>query len=387
MKFKILYFALYSFMFCFFVSCTFDKSKSNDTIEQNEIKEVEIAKVIKYTADPFLNDYASIICGEQPVKYFLSISNTDSWKKIKTQIDNEWQYVIESKVNKIRPWADSVMNNMNLGGNLIYPFAGADFLFANLFFENADSTVMIGLEEPGSIMADTLNTKSFLSHISKVYNSLYFSNHAGFFRTLSMKDQMNEPELSGTIPVLLFYMKKMGYSIFSLKNIEFDSIGNVTPDTSKKSYACQIDYFNQDNKLKKLFYIKYDLSNHSLNKDKKLIGFLNKFSKPNVLIKSASYLMRYSNFSIIRDYLLNNSRCILQDDSGIPYRFFEEPIWGINLFGKYSKVIPLFEESFQPDLQEAYQSSTVRNLPFSIGYNINHGEPNLMLLTKKKEKL
>lgn len=386
MKILVLHIALFAFVFCTLISCNSQKKPCDESIVSDSVKIVLHDTVIKCSVDTFLNDYASIISGKEPTKYFRTVYNTDSWKKIQQSIDQEWQYVLVNKINKIKSWTDSTMHNVTSSHNLIYPFAGADFLYANLFYTNADNTVMIGLEEPGAVMVDTTDLNKFLGHVTKVYKSLYYSNHAGFFRTLSMKEELNEPDLNGTIPALLFYISKMGYSISSVKNIEIDSLGSLSFSNSTHTYACQIEYFNQDNRLRRLYYIKYDLSDYSMSSDSRLVKFLDKFNDPNVLIKSASYLMRSDNFSVIRNYLLNKSHCLLQDDSGVPFKYFDKTVWNVLLFGKYSKTIPLFKNSFQPDLRDAFQNSPVGNLPFNIGYNINHGEPILILTTCKKDK-
>ena len=59
------------------------------------------------------------------------------------------------------------------------------------------------------------------------------------------------------------------------------------------------------------------------------------FSKgPGVtLLKAASYLMHSDNFSQVRGYLLAHSKVILEDDSGIPYRFFSNNKWNVRFVG------------------------------------------------------
>lgn len=384
MKRIVLKFEVFFLIFFLLLSCSSDIDQKKTVAITKVQKKTVIPPPIKITVDQFLDDYASVICGKEPTVYFKSVCNTSAWKELKQRIDSEWGYVTKNKVNKIKPWADSIMPKVRVGDNLIYPFAGADFLYANLFYENADSVVMIGLENPGDIMADTTDSKKFLGHVSKVYKALYFSNHMGFFRTISMRNELNDSELSGTIPGLLFYIRKMGYSISSLKHFQIDTNGALSSINSKQAFACKIEYFNQDNKLRCLFYVKYDLSDNSLIKDKRMVLFLDKFSKPNVLIKSASYLLHSKNFSVMKDYILKKSNCILQDDTGLPYRFFESTEWDVNLFGTYTKVIPLFSGSFQADLRDAFKTKGKGELPFSIGYNINHGEPNLILSSRKK---
>ncbi len=371
-------------------SCTVDNNnQKKETINEkttliDSVKIVLKDSIIDFATDTLINDYASIVSGKQPVKYFRTICSNEDWNYVKSHVINEWKYVSKNKIIKIEPWADSVIQKKTASNTLIYPFAGADFLYPSLFYNDADSIVMIGLEDPGSISVDTLDFFVFLNHISKIYKSLFFSNHAGFFRTNSMKEELNEPELHGTIPPILYYISSLGYTISSLKYFIIDSSGNFSFKRDGNTLACEIDYFGSDKKIRRLFYIKYDLSDYNLGRDSSLMSFLNKFDKPSILVKSASYLMHKNNFSMIRNYILNKSYCLLQDDTGIPYKYFDKTIWDVSLFGKYSKTISIFKNNFQPDLSEAYKGSDVEKMPISIGYNTNHGEPNFILAVRKK---
>jgi hypothetical protein len=85
----------------------------------------------------------------------------------------------------------------------------------------------------------------------------------------------------------------------------------------------------------------------------------------------------------MRNLLLTNTKTLLQDDSGIPYRFISDSTWNVKLFGRYTKPIGLFAGRIQPDLKKAFASSTPAELPFRIGYNISHNEPHLILSQKK----
>lgn len=72
---------------------------------------------------------------------------------------------------------------------------------------------------------------------------------------------------------------------------------------------------------------------------------------------------------MIRDVVLAKSNFIMQDDSGIPYRFFPPEVWSTQLYGSYTAPIALFSEHAEADLAEAYTSDKVKKLPFRIGYN------------------
>ena len=89
-------------------------------------------------------------------------------------------------------------------------------------------------------------------------------------------------------------------------------------------------------------------------------------------------------FSIIRDFILSESKSVLQDDSGIPFKFLNEGKWDLTIYGSYTVPIPMFKPFYQDDLKKAVSdSSKVKKLPFGIGYNWRLGQSNLLVAKKK----
>ena len=76
--------------------------------------------------------------------------------------------------------------------------------------------------------------------------------------------------------------------------------------------------------------------------------------------KAASYLLHEPYFSRIRSFLLNYAISVLQDDSGIPFRFFRDGRWQLWLFGTYSGTLDIFAKYYQSDLQSAFATSRSR---------------------------
>ena len=75
--------------------------------------------------------------------------------------------------------------------------------------------------------------------------------------------------------------------------------------------------------------------------------------------------MHSDNFSQVRGYLLAHSKVILQDDSGIPYRFFSKDKWNLRFYGHYPGPIRRFLKNAQPDLaRERRQRSAALALQF-----------------------
>ena len=95
--------------------------------------------------------------------------------------------------------------------------------------------------------------------------------------------------------------------------------------------------------------------------------------------------MHYSSFSDIRDLVLSKSKFLVQDDTGIPYRFFPQNQWKTNLFGVYEAPIKDFDAGlFQKDLSGAYNDSSLYkgNLNFSLGYHWGSRKQNQLVAVK-----
>jgi hypothetical protein len=84
-------------------------------------------------------------------------------------------------------------------------------------------------------------------------------------------------------------------------------------------------------------------------------------------------------FSLIRDQILANSGAILQDDSGIPYRYFQTGAWKVQLFGDYNRPYGSFRWLEQSDLRNAYKSAGSKPLAFRVGYGYSRIASNLLL--------
>ena len=103
-------------------------------------------------------------------------------------------------------------------------------------------------------------------------------------------------------------------------------------------------------------------------------------------LKGASYLMHESYFSEIRNYIFKKSSTIVQDDSGIAFRYFKtsEFNWEYSLYGNYVKPISLFSYAYQTDLDSLWKVKGSKSVGFGIGYNFKDKNSNLMIAKKIK---
>ena len=90
---------------------------------------------------------------------------------------------------------------------------------------------------------------------------------------------------------------------------------------------------------------------------------------------------------MIRDSVLANAANILQDDSGIPYRFFQSDSWDVQLYGEYAQPYGGFRLMEQPTLRKAYDESPVKPLALRLGYGYSKIASNWLLARRRSKNL
>ncbi len=90
-----------------------------------------------------------------------------------------------------------------------------------------------------------------------------------------------------------------------------------------------------------------------------------------------------NGFSTVRDFLLNHSNVLVQDDSGIPISAFDPAKWSLRFFGSYTGPIDLFKQYYQAPLQALYQQSNPAPLSFGIGYRWARSQSTLIVAERR----
>ncbi len=386
-------------------SCDENTSNQPENTATTKLPEdtTAVEKINYPQADKF-DDFAKFIAGTEGVasSELKALEALPEWKSYQTNLDQLWKET-NAKLPIIREWTRAELSSVNQnGGTLFYPFSGADFLHADLFFPNHDHIVMMALEPVGDFpdlnekkTAGTLNT--YLSDLKKAMNAIL---RLSFFRTIAMADDF-QSEMDGTLHVITHFMSRTDHELMYQEKVAILPNGELTNDLSQavdSTYIGNRFYFkrNGEENVRTLTYFAVNVQNtayHSrgglvakgLDTRKDLVNYFQKINIKSTYLKSASYLMHRPTFSIIRDLILNESEYLLQDDSGIPVQFFDPNIWDLTFYGNYSFPISLFAERHQEDLKEIYANKemTVKPLPFGIGYQYKKGTSNLMLAKKK----
>jgi len=190
---------------------------------------------------------------------------------------------------------------------------------------------------------------------------------AGYFVTKEMRVALKQSPLQGTVPLFCFMLARNGDRIVSIQ---------ASGDHAEIRFTAP-----GDSRMRTLHYFSYNLSNGGMGKGSAFTHFL-KSARPDVgYLKSASYLLHETDFSVIRNLLLTQCRAIVQDDSGIPLRCFASDRWRVFNFGVYAPPLDIFKKYHQPDLAALYAEHPSAPLPFGAGYHWDPKTANLMVFT------
>lgn len=376
---------------CFIISCGGNKKKETseeikDTLKN--VNKVEIQTNKKYT------DIARFISGmsvdEKSELY--ELSQTGSFKSYVSSSDSSWARFEKKRLAKMRTWAGEEISDINKDlKTLFYPFSGPDFVHAYTLFPKATTYIMFGLEPVGNIPDFNKIPKEKLGDFFSALNySIEDALSLSFFKTIDMSKELNSELISGALPVILLFVARTGHEIVDIKPIDLDKNGKIKVIDSFLNLKSEASYnkgaeitFIQtgDSIIRKIIYFSANVADGGLKLNLNCENYFKNMEENVVtMVKSATYLMHKGHFSIIRNTVLSKSKSILQDDSGIAYKFFDSAKWNIQLYGEYKGPIALFANHFETDLQQAYAKLNIKPVSFQYGY----GSHSVVLVARKK---
>jgi len=324
--------------------------------------------VAEYTGDAAWNDTARFLAGlpaTGPGAYN-RLRHTAIWTAHQQQMDAMFASFGKSRQSAILGWQGGALGGVG-SSTVFYPFSGPDFLYAHVFFPRANRYILAGLESPGSVPDVSRAPHDEISAmLGNLRTSLKSNVHFSYFITKDMKTDLGRTRMEGSLPLVLVFLARTGYKIQSVRLIDLSADGAVVG----RSGGGAAPGFHIVANGKNIYYFQENLADSSLGSDKRLLRFVQSQGAPVTFLKSASYLMHSGGFATIRNAILDQSRAVVQDPSGVPFNDFVSRGWKIKLYGNYSGTLDLFKEYYQPDLAAAYrdpkyQSSAVN---FGIGY-------------------
>ncbi|MEB3831665.1 hypothetical protein [Phormidium sp. CCY1219] len=372
---------------------------SSPTAEVSETPETQ-AQTPETSADPLaefdmekaalLTDTAKLLAGMEvdDNSAIASVQDTRAWNDYAYALNTSWEQLEAQQISKVRKWAASELKSINATSPpIFYPFSGPDFLYGYSLFPEGREFVMVGLEPVGDIPnLQNLSPGQLNSKLQNVNQSLYAILQFSFFRTKDMAVDLAD---KGVLPILFVFMARTNNQILDVNYVGLDKEAKIQildngENTQGMIPGVKISFLPEGaSEPRTVYYFSTDLSDEGLQKTPEFSEFVRQMGTPVTYLKAASYLMHYDSFSTIRNLIFDQSSHVLQDDSGIPLRYFDEQKWDLTFYGTYIQPIELFANMYQPKLRQVYQNnSNIKGLNFGIGYKY-YNDSNLMLATKE----
>jgi len=386
---------IFAVVFFIVAACGSGTQSKNENHTENDSIASDVVE-ISFPKDETHNQIAALLSGTAINDFGDDFGESEYWDSYKQNIDTPWVRITDTRLKHIYAWADSVVSpKINDTALMFYPFSGPDFLHAYQMFPNANQYIFVAMEKLGSIPnLYESNNEELLDYLESVNYSLRDIYKRSYFITGNMEQDLRKHHVDGVLPVFYVFLHKTGHEIYDMGYFELDANGEFIeieqPTNTLEKTECIRFWIRKDgdNKIKTLTYFYADISDSGFDKNPVFKKYLDSIRECNTFMKSASYLSHYGTFSKIRDLVLNKSNAVLEDDTGIPFRYFEPEHWTANLFGVYVKPIADFPSTYlyQKDLSYAYDTTDVGKLPFSLGYHWRTGKQNWMLYVKMNEE-
>ncbi len=332
------------------------------------------------------NDVARFLAGLPPSEGSPLSAHTRerAWQSHAAAMESAWANIETRQLSRIRTWSANELARPS--DVLYYFFSGPDFLYADAFFPSATTYVMAALEPSGPLPAIGRTRRETLGYgLAQLRSSLNSVLNFSFFRTREMRTTLSANTFSGTLPILYIFLARTGKTIDEVTFHDINEDGTLVAegDGLPKGAAsvAKILFKGGDGKQRTLYYVRTDLSNGGWRKSG-FKAFCEKLEPGDALIKSASYLLHSNAFTEVRTHLLERSKRLLQDDSGIPVSFFKTEEWQLRPYGRYLGPISVFPSNYQQRLAELFRRSKPPTIDFGIGYRFRPNESNILIADK-----
>jgi hypothetical protein len=292
------------------------------------------------------------------------------WQQHAREMDQAWAKKQSQQIAPIRNWMWTHADpHIRSTGTMYYMVGGPDFLYANTFFPYASTYILARLEPIGQVPDLTqMSPEHVAAELATMRGSMSTILRFRYFITKDMRAELGRGHIAGTLPILYVFLARLGYAVLDVAPVKTPAEGvKITFKDPTRQQA------------QTLYYFKTDLSGGGQS------AFLKWCAGRGTgvsLLKAASYLMHTEGFNGVRNFLLQNSKVIVQDDSGIPLRAFPKP-WVVHNYGRYVPHGEMFAKYNQPDLAALYQRNPPSPLGFAFGYHWQPDRGILMLATRE----
>jgi hypothetical protein len=333
------------------------------------------------------DDTAHFLAGLPPAadSPLAALAGDARWQRHARYFDAIFEREDATTLSRVRAFAQEHLADRH--DTMLYMFSGPDFLYATSFFPNASTYVLAGLEPVGDVPQLTALKRPFLEYtLQNIESSIGTLMNYSFFITHNMKTQLSAGPVYGTLPILYVFLARTGKTVHDVTFVDLDGDGNIQTwnETGGKrgssaAPGVRIIFSAGNGPWQTLYYFSTNLADGGVTRSG-FLTFCGKLGVADSFIKSASYLLHSGGFNKVRDFLLEHSATILQDDSGIPLVYFDPKKWRLQPFGRYVPPLSIFPRAYQPRMAELFRKATP--IEFGLGYRWRKNESNLLLAQK-----
>ena len=285
------------------------------------------------------------------------------------QLENERWLQSQPRIKAMQEWSAKELQPLVPPEHAVfYPFAGPDALHALSLFGGARRIVLVGLEPVGALPDPAAVPPGFFSRLGSALGDVH---RLTFFRTHEMSTDFQR---EGVLSALVATVARMGGRVSSVQGAQAASNPPTPP-------GARIDWATAAGQARRLDYVQADLANSGLKAAPSLTSMVHGLAPCVTFVKAAMYLLAEPRFASLRQMILDDSSIVLQDDTGVPFRYFDER-WAARFFGRYEAPGSPFEERVQPALRSAFEQHGASALSFGIGYHVHPSRSNLLVASK-----
>lgn len=331
-------------------------------------------------------------------------AHCDRMRWIYGQFKTTWIAKARPYIAKLRP--------SDLPSVVVYPFGGGDLSSALTVFPAATELTTISLEAPGDIRAiDTIDARRLAADLKAISTDIRRLYGEAYSTTQSLM-AASHSELPGTImfalaglavhdmePVRLRYFGiEPDGSIRYLSERELDERAKAIAEKGTKKKHSRHFWYEQTSAfanveiqfrprgdakapVRTYRHILANLDDAHDRADGRVLAHLEGKGKVAVMTKAASFLLRWDDFSEVRNYLLAHAAWMISDASGIPPRYAEPAGFEHVTFGDFTG--PYFIQDprgARKELVRMWAEQERRDLPFRFGYPDRDKHNHLMVM-------
>jgi hypothetical protein len=328
-----------------------------------------------------------------PGSPFAELEDTPAWKDHRNVLDTAWKNADENLIQGLAEFQRDELNRPPVDrAPVFYPFSGPDTLTPLVCFPRAETYVLVALEPAGTLPSlKQIEKKKLPAYLGAVRKTMASILGKSFFVTREMDRQFRGQVTDGLLSPMLQLLVRTNHTVLGFRYVRLDESGRMverpanfhTPGPiGNKGFEVEFRS-DADQSIHRLTYLSVNVSDKRLRDDSAFLAYAATLKGSTTLLKATSYMTHKPEFSMIRLLVVKISGAVLQDDSGIPYRYFDSRVWTVQLYGGYQRPFGSFKWMEQKDLRAAYQQPGVRPLPMRIGYGFGKIASNMLLAVRR----